>query len=406
MRALSQQVLDYPAARRYSEKVRTQAVVSIVPCADYGPADVRVAVEEAVHLAGLDDVLQQPGSALLKPNLLSSRKPDEAVTTHPVVVEATGEVLRRAGFTLTLGDSPPFAGENPAKYARLLQTTGMEQAAARLRANIVRFEEDPVKLHHAPGRFYKTFEVGRAVLETDVLVNIPKLKTHGLTAFTGAVKNLFGCVPGIRKGIFHVQAAEDRLTFAQMLVDLMDAIRPEVSVMDAIVGMEGRGPNSGKPRRVGAVMASSDPVALDAVACAAVGIDPLSVLTTRLASEQGLGCGELSLIEVRGASIEQICVRDFEQSPGGTDWSSCPALLRRFLRRQLPARPEIDADQCTGCGDCISACPAGAMSPGRPPAIDLDTCIRCYCCAEVCNHGAVELKRGFLGRLLTRSRKR
>ncbi len=130
------------------------------------------------------------------------------------------------------------------------------------------------------------------MLDADAIVNISKLKTHGLTAFTGAIKNVFGCIPGVRKGLFHVQAAENREVFAQMLVDLLGAVRPSVNVMDAVVAMEGEGPNAGRPKQLGIILASSDPVALDAVACAIVGIDPLSIDTTRLAAEQGLGCAD------------------------------------------------------------------------------------------------------------------
>lgn len=372
------------------------SVVSIVRCPDYSAGNVDAAVSEALRLAEIE----LAGNVLLKPNLLSTRKPEDAVTTHPEVVRALGEIAMRGGCSVSVGDSPPFAGQNPDKYARLCEVTGIAEVARGLGIPIIRFEASSRTVPHPSGRFYKSFEIAEAVLDADVVVSISKLKTHGLTAFTGAVKNVFGCIPGVRKGLFHVQAAESREVFAQMLVDLLGAVRPSVNVMDAVVAMEGEGPNGGKPKQIGLILASSDPVALDAAACAIVGIDPLSIDTTRLAYEQGLGCGDLGSIEIRGERIEDVLVRDFKPSSGRSDWARIPAPIRQLLRRKLVAIPVVREHECTGCGDCAAACPVGAISPGRPAKIDLEKCIRCYCCAEVCNFSAIQLRRGWLARVM------
>ncbi len=382
------------------------STVAIVRCGGYESADVGSAVRTALELAGLADVFRGRESVLLKPNLLSARSPEKAVTTHPAVVEAVGEVARSAGCRLALGDSPPFAGENPAKYTALLEQTGMTAVARRLGAQLVRFEDAAVRISSPSGRFYRSFEIAGVVTDSDLVVSISKLKTHGLTGLTGAVKNLFGCVPGIRKGLFHVQAAEDREAFAQVLVDLAASLPQAVHLMDAVVAMDGEGPNAGRARDVGLILASDDPVALDAVASAIVAIDPMSIDTTRLGHGQGLGCGTLGSVAVRGVAIEEAQVAHFVPSSGVNEWARIPRPIRNALRRQLVAVPQFRAKECVECGDCTDACPVKAIAPGRPPKVDLTKCIRCYCCHEVCNLSAVRLRRGVLGRIVERWQKK
>ena len=209
---------------------------------------------------------------LLKVNLLSKASPERAVTTHPEIVRALIRSVRDAGGVPVVGDSP--AGPNTAGQIRALhETTGIARVCADEGAELVLFDDDAMRVANPRGALYGAFTLGREVVEADVIISLPKFKTHGFMMFTGAVKNLFGCIPGLEKAQYHLKVP-DRDDFGDMLVDLMLACRPTLAVMDAIVGMEGNGPAGGTTREIGAVIASADFVALDVVASAMAGLDP------------------------------------------------------------------------------------------------------------------------------------
>jgi uncharacterized Fe-S center protein len=258
-----------------------------------------------------------------------------------------------------------------------------------------------VEVKNPEGRAFKRFSLARRVVDADVLISLPKFKTHGLTLFTGGVKNLFGCLPGLQKAEMHLRAPKSE-AFSQMLVDLLVAVRPGLTIMDAIVGMEGNGPSNGAPRKIGAVLASTDPVAVDCVACQIVGVAPMDVATTRLATAQGKGEGDPRHIEVAGDRIERMRIDGFRLPSGhGGIWRT--ARLTSFLQSRLVAKPAVVAELCRGCWTCEEHCPAAAISRnGRLPAFDYGKCIRCYCCQEMCLHDAIALRRPLLPRLLAR----
>jgi len=370
-----------------------KARVAIVRCPDYDPGRVREAVAEAVSLIGGAENLTRPGeTVLVKPNLLSARPPEDAVTTHPAVVQAAIDLFTGAGAHVLLGDSPPLAGERQGSYRRLLEITGMSGAAEQSGAKIVRFEEASVTVRQPQGRCYRTFEIARAVAQADALISVSKLKTHGLTFLTAAVKNVFGCIPGRRKALFHAQAAEDPEIFSQMLVDLLGAVRPRLSILDAIVAMDSDGPVDGRLRNLGLILAGTDPVALDAVASAVLGVDPLAVDTTRLAAAQGLGVADLEAVEVVGERLEDVAWDGFLEPQSKNRWTQIPKPLRSMLKNQLIPFPCVTS-ACQNCGACVTGCPVRTIQPGRErPRIVLGGCIRCYCCREVCEYSAIGLR--------------
>jgi len=379
-----------------------KSTVSVVKCDDYTSSTVSTAVGEAVQLLGGMAQFIQPGQkVLLKPNLLSTHPPESAVTTHPSVVEAVARLAASAGGICSIGDSPAVGGDTTEGYERLLKITGMSEAAANSGAATVCFDSAAEDREIQGAEVFKRLLLTKALSDSDLLINIPKFKTHALTKVTGAVKNLFGCIPGRRKAEFHLQAGNSPETFAQILVDVLRAVRPQLSIMDAVVAMEGHGPSAGYPRKIGLILASADPVALDAVACRIVGVDPLSVPTLRLANEQGLGAVADSDIEVVGMPIESIAISNFLLPPSGDTLCRVPGFLYRFLRNQLTYRPSFLQEVCVGCGACANICPTHAITgKGNRLKIDYSACIRCYCCQEVCPVKAVVLKPGLLRRLV------
>lgn len=374
-------------------------LVSLSRCAEYRSDDVSTAVSEALAPLGGMGAFVSPGQrVLLKVNLLARYAPERAVTTHPEVLRAVIREVRDAGGVPLVADSP--GGVNtPASVAKTFDVSGMAAVCAEEEVECRLLDDDVVRVANPRGSLYGAFTLGRAVAEADVLISLPKLKTHGFMMMTGAVKNLFGCIPGLEKAQYHVKvpARED---FADMLVDLMLACRPALAIMDGVVAMEGQGPAGGTPRHVGAIAASADAVALDVVAAALIGLDPMEVYTNRAAADRGLGPAGLGEIDVAGADWRELAPARFGL-PTRDLSAKMPAWLRERVRGSFTARPYLQHEAgCTLCGRCEEECLVEAIEVGeRGPSFDQGRCIRCYCCQELCPEQAIGLKAPLLARL-------
>lgn len=370
--------------------------VAVVTCDTYDPTLVEAAVARGIGLLGGVGAFARPGDRLLlKPNLLVPSSPEKAVTTHPTVFAAVARLLQSEGATLTYGDSPGF-GTTEAAARR----AGIAEVAAALGIPLADFSRSRT-VSFADGRLIKQFTIAEGVAAADGVVSLPKLKTHALTRMTGAVKNQFGCVPGMLKGEFHARMP-DLTHFAQMLVDLNRLLRPRLFVMDAIVAMEGNGPRSGDPRRVGVLLLSADPVALDAVACRAIGLDADLVETVVWGERWGLGTA--SGVELVGDPLPSLADFVVNRSHAPTTGRGLGSPL---VRRVLAPRPYIVRERCTRCGTCVAVCPAEPKAVEFPeadrtrvPVHDYRACIRCYCCQEMCPEKAIAVKTPPLGRLI------
>ncbi|MFW6180772.1 MAG: DUF362 domain-containing protein, partial [Spirochaetota bacterium] len=321
------------------------------------------------------------------PNLLAPDPPESATVTHPAVFEAAARILLDQGTRVCYGDSPSFY-----PLERALRKSGIQDAADRLGLEPADFSTRQ-RVYFEGGHQNRVFEVARGALEADGMVSLPKLKTHGFTLMTGAVKNQFGCLPGVQKSGFHAKLEEPE-KFSTMLVDLTLFLRPRLYIMDAVLAMEGNGPRRGNPVPLGLIIMCSDPVALDTVAARVAGIDPGAVPPIVQGARNGLGT--MVDIQVLGERIEEV-KKKFSLPRYSGNFKAIPPVIRNLLKRIIVQQPVIQYDSCTRCHECQKICPTTPKSilireRDNYPEHDYRHCIRCYCCQETCPVGAITIR--------------
>jgi uncharacterized protein (DUF362 family) len=379
--------------------------VAIVECSSYDPETVQDDVNRLVGLLGGWENYVRPGeNIVIKPNLLLKKSPDEAVTTHPSVVEAVARSVIGAGGRAVIAESPggPF-------NARLLQWVYkgccLTEAASRSGA-VLNFNTAETTVKVPAGGILAGVTILDEVARADGVISISKLKTHGLTRMTGAVKNLFGVVPGLKKAEYHFRMPGTE-EFSAMLVDVARAVSPRLHIIDAVFGMEGEGPSGGEPVQIGLLLASTCPFTLDLAAAALVGIKPEEVSTIAVSIKRGYISGDITKVRLLGDQVSLPRLR-FRMPPKARDFDllkansrSLPGWLVSSVNRRFRPYPGFSQEICIGCGECSRICPAGAISMDKKiPAPDLDKCIRCFCCQELCPQRAVKINRPWLGRVL------
>lgn len=378
--------------------------VAIWRCTGYDMDQVRAAVGEAVRALGGMAAFVEPGDrVLLKPNLLMRRAPDRATTTHPAVVQAVAELVVAAGGIPLIFDSPGGASAHTVPTMEgLYATCGMADAAAASGAQLV-MDTQIVDVPYPQGRRMKAVKTIAAVTQVDKIINLPKLKTHMMMTLSGAVKNLFGIVPGHYKTEYHFRFEQED-DFAGMLLDLCAFAAPVLTVVDAIVAMEGSGPTNGTPRQLDLVLASADPYGLDVAAAECIGLNPRDVPTIRESVARGLCGWSCQPQDIVGCSIADVRTADFAKARNVAlniyDWW-LPKPLARRVNRAMKYKPGFRLQQCKGCGVCAASCPAKAIDMvDKRPKVDLSRCISCFCCHELCRWDAVDICKPWLFRAI------
>ena len=369
------------------------SVVSIVRTEGY--TALRSHVSRLIDNMGGWTAFVKPGDKiLLKVNLLSARQPERGVTTHPEVVKAVAECLLDIGASVAIGDSPGGADKG---IERVFRNTGMIAVAEELGIPWIKFETAGARQIKVDDRL--TLFLTEATADFDHVINMPKLKTHSLTLFTGAVKNLYGLVPGLRKATYH-KLFPLPSDFARMLVAVYANSPVTLNIMDGIVGMEGNGPASGDLRDSNLLFASADGVALDAVASHIIGIKEGKVKTTAIADKQGLGNGKLKNIDIVGGELKDFVIEKPFKLPPMMPEAVIPAWAARLIAGLIKYRPIPIDEKCIRCGVCAKHCPVDAikMRDAELPEFDYGKCITCLCCMELCPEEAVELDMNWIAR--------
>ncbi|UCF85243.1 MAG: DUF362 domain-containing protein [Desulfobacteraceae bacterium] len=373
------------------------STVSLVHCNTYEPEVLKEAVSNAVDLlGGISSFVKTGDHVLLKPNLLSAKSPERCVTTDPGVVHAVARLVLDEGGKPFIGDSPGLES-----FGRVAAKTGMIEVARKLGIKVIELTQ-PTPVNPPATAVFKKLEIASQALEADVLINLPKLKTHSQMLLTLGVKNLFGTIVAQRKAEWHFMAGVNRNTFADLHLDIYQTLKPSLTILDGVWGMEGYGPANGRPRRLDLIAGSEDAVALDISICNLLGIPLRSFPVYRAARVRGIGETDVRQITFKGLSPEAFAFPNF-QVPALDSLGFLPSMFDWFTKRFLVSKPFQIETSCTYCGQCSEICPAEAIQLGAEKlSFDYDRCIRCYCCQEVCPQDGIDFKKGLLVRLLNR----
>jgi uncharacterized protein (DUF362 family)/Pyruvate/2-oxoacid:ferredoxin oxidoreductase delta subunit len=367
--------------------------VALVRCTTYDLQQVR---QQLTHLlaplGGMAAFVTAGQRVLLKPNLLSAKPPSAAVTTHPVLVQAVAELVQQAGGQVLIGDSPGIGS-----LERVAEKSGIAAVAKGVGAQLVVFQDTQ---QVSGSGVFRQFELSREYLAADVVINLPKLKTHEMMTLTCGVKNLYGTVVGAAKAGLHLTAGRSKELFAGLLLEIAQARPVALTIVDAICAMEGDGPSSGTPRQVGWLLAGGNPVAVDLVPGRLAGIPHELLPVEQEARRRKLPGANWEEVELVGEPF--VAAKPPFRLPGGLDVQfGLPVFLKDLLRNQLAPLPAADRRLCVLCGVCRDACPPRAITLTKNAlTVDSGRCIRCWCCRELCPHQALVVKRGLVLRLL------
>ncbi|HPZ91198.1 MAG TPA: DUF362 domain-containing protein [Bacillota bacterium] len=390
-----------------NEEVYSLTRVVISDCTDYNPEGMIQKLNAGIALLGGWERFVSPGmKVLLKVNLIGPKAPETAAITHPEFVRALVRILKGLGCQVWIGDSSGGAIAGVAPTARSFKVSGLEQMAREEGALIKNFDrEGVVEVVPRSGLGGKMY-IARPMFDADFVINLPKFKTHSAGVFTGAVKNLYGCIPGLRKAEYH-RLAPDPRDFGAVLADIHQAVNVGLHIMDGVTAMQGEGPTAGTVYPAGKLLMSADPLALDTVAVAMLGLEIEDIPILHSARASGLGEASLQNIEIAGDYTVPPRLKGFK----------LPKRLRNIKPRTyrfvikvidfLKARPRVNLKACRHCNMCVESCPVQAIDR-KTKAIDYGLCIECMCCHELCEHKAVELRRDnrfldFLGRIRKRA---
>lgn len=348
--------------------------VAVVKCSSYKQSEVDSAIINSLNLINFK--FKKDMKVLIKPNVVGNfPKKQIACTTNPALVETVCKILKKSKCEIFVGDSPFTNAESS------FTASGIDKVAKKY-GKLIIFEQDKTaNIHDENAKILKNFKVSKTLKEADLIINMPKLKTHVLTKFTGAVKNLYGTILGGMKQRIHLKAKGDK-NFSKILIDIYQNVKPELTIMDAVIGMDGEGPTSGNPQKVGLILASKNGIALDIAATKMIGLNPKKVYYLRESIKRKI-YPDYNFENV-GMKLPQL---NFE-IPGVKEKSNALKNLGKlFMEKPIT----LYETKCVKCGTCAKHCPTKSIKLSPFPTINRKTCIRCFCCIEICPHDAMKL---------------
>lgn len=379
--------------------------VVLLKCEEYDVSLIEKNIRQGFQLLGGESYIKKliptGSTVLLKPNLLSTESPGSPTVTNNIFFEAVIRVIKDYTENISFGDSPGFGdGYKAAK------SCGLINVAERYG---VKFQDfmDSVDIRLDNSILCKSWKIARAPYEADVVITLPKLKTHAMAYYTGAIKNQFGCVPGSLKASWHTRMP-DANNFSKMLLDLNTLVNTKFAILDGIVAMEGNGPKSGNPYNLNTIIMGDSISAVDSTAVRLIGYDnPLDIPVLKEAYDYKWGAVLPEEIQILGEKIEGMKAKNFKLCrKGGSFYFGNPSATR-FLRNMITPNPVLIEDKCIGCSRCYEVCPEKPkvikmVNKGDKtiPVWDMKNCIRCFCCQELCPKGAIITKYSTLGKIL------
>ncbi|MFH1054105.1 MAG: DUF362 domain-containing protein [Candidatus Woesearchaeota archaeon] len=354
--------------------------VYIGKCSEYDVNKIEDILKQSIKYIGFK--IPNDKRILIKPNVLGAYEPEVHVTTHPKIVEAMIRILLANNNKIIIGDSSGVRISGGTDLC--LQKAGFKDLQKKYEVEVRSFEEPGSDIYEDDGnKVLKKIHLTKIIGKVDYIINVPKLKSHQLTRYTGGVKNLFGCVPGGLKQECHVKAPNPE-EFSQLLVDIYSLVRPKLilNIMDGIIGLEGAGPGpSGEKINTGLIIVSQDAVALDIACSKIIGLNPKEVYTTQFAVKRELFNKNIKT-NINIPTIKYIIPKPLP----------LPRFITKYFARFGHHKPVVNKEKCKSCSYCSKVCPPQALTMKKYPVLDYDKCIYCYCCHENCPHGAIYLK--------------
>jgi uncharacterized protein (DUF362 family) len=327
---------------------------------------------------GIQKYIKNGERVLLKTNLLTPSKPEKAVVTHPAVVSAVAQAVLKIGGIPYIGDSP--SGQfTKRRLEKTYEKAGLKDLANKLGIEL-NYDTGSQKIIIPHGKKLKKTNLCNFVLNADKVIALPKIKTHSYMIMTLATKIMYGVIPGLTKAKYHSMFFK-KTAFADMLLDVLTVRKPDLIIMDGIVGMQGDGPSGGTPINLGVLLASEDAVAMDLAVCGMLGIEPIGIPTLRQAKIRKLWPVEISYPLLSPTDVRYTGFL----LPSTADYL--------VTGRKKPNRSPVPTEKCTACGQCEEICPKKAIKIiDKKAQVDYRKCIQCYCCNETCPYEAIKLE--------------